>query len=87
MMAGGIAGTVSWAAILPFDVIKSRIQADEDRKYKGFLDCAVKSFREEGPRVFSRGLLVCSLRGFPSAAVTFLAYSQTLKLFNSFEAD
>ena len=82
-MAGGIAGSVSWAAILPFDVIKSRIQADEDRKYKGLWDCTVKSFREEGPRVFSRGLFVCSLRGFPSAAVTFLVYSQSLKLFNS----
>jgi hypothetical protein len=81
-MAGGIAGSVSWAAILPFDVIKSRIQADEDRKYKGLWDCAVRSFREEGPRVFSRGLLVCAVRGFPSAAVTFLVYSQTLKLFN-----
>lgn len=82
MMAGGLAGTISWAAILPFDVIKSRIQADEDRKYKGLWDCAVKSAREEGPRVFFRGFVICSLRGFPSAAVTFLVYAQTMKYFN-----
>ena len=75
---------MSWAAILPFDVIKSRIQADENGRYKGLWDCTVQSYREEGPRVFSRGLLVCSLRGFPSAAVTFLAYSQTLRLFNAY---
>ncbi|KAL8613813.1 hypothetical protein ACOMHN_029670 [Nucella lapillus] len=82
IMAGGLAGSVSWAIILPLDVIKSRIQADEERKYKGFWDCVVKSWREEGPRAFSRGLMVCSVRGFPSAAITFLVYSQTLKAFN-----
>lgn len=83
-MAGGIAGSVSWAAILPFDVIKSRIQADEVGKYRGLWDCTVRSYREEGWRVFTRGLLVCSVRGFPSAAVTFLVYAQTLKLFNAY---
>ena len=81
--AGGVAGSVSWAMILPFDVIKSRMQADEDRRYKGMWDCMARSYREEGPRVFTKGMLVCALRGFPSAAVTFLVYSQTLKVFNT----
>ena len=76
---------MSWSAIFPFDVVKSRVQADEIGKYNGFLDCAVKSYREEGWRVFTRGLLICAARGFPSAAVTFLLYAQTLKFFNNNE--
>lgn len=82
VMAGGISGSVSWALIMPFDVIKSRVQADEGGKYKGSWDCAVRSFREEGPTVFYRGLFMSCVRGFPAAAVTFLVYAQSLKYFN-----
>lgn len=82
VLAGGLAGTISWAAIFPLDVLKSRIQADEDGKYRGLWDCVVKSHREEGARVFFRGFVICSLRGFPTSAVTFLVYSQTMKYFN-----
>jgi solute carrier family 25 carnitine/acylcarnitine transporter 20/29 len=36
---GGISGTCYWLFIFPFDVIKSRIQADDysNRKYKSIL--------------------------------------------------
>ena len=56
-LAGGIAGLLSWQAIIYLDVIKSRIQADSlsDPRYRGMMDCIRKSYRQDGPRVFTRG--------------------------------
>ena len=41
-LAGGLAGVLSWMSILPLDVCKSRMQADDaaNPKYKGLFDCA-----------------------------------------------
>ncbi|KAK3597843.1 hypothetical protein CHS0354_029414 [Potamilus streckersoni] len=79
LLAGGVAGSVTWFSILPVDVIKSRYQADCNGEYKGFLDCAYKCYQEGGIRIFYRGCLVTCARAFLVNAVTFLAYSQTLK--------
>merc|ERR1719394_556625 len=54
---GALAGMVQW---LPpsycVDVVKSRIQAEPDGFYKGFADCARRSYQAEGAFVFFRGL-------------------------------
>ncbi|EDO40203.1 predicted protein, partial [Nematostella vectensis] len=74
LMAGGFAGVVSWASTFPFDVIKSRIQADGNLgkfRYKGMMDCALQSYKEEGMIVFTRGIWPTLLRGFPSSAAIF----------------
>lgn len=60
-----IAGFVASAFSLPFDFVKTRIQKMEkgpDGKYpyKGPLDCAVKTFTQEGPLKFYTG--GCSLQ-------------------------
>ncbi|XP_033735582.1 solute carrier family 25 member 45-like [Pecten maximus] len=79
--AGGIAGVLSWMAIIPFDVVKSRLQADCDSKrYKGFLDCALACYRQDGLSVFFRGLSMVALRAFPVNAVTFMVYVESMKL-------
>ncbi|OWF38407.1 Solute carrier family 25 member 45 [Mizuhopecten yessoensis] len=79
--AGGIAGVLSWVAIMPFDVVKSRLQADcEGKHFKGFLDCARKCYRQEGLSVFYRGLSMVALRAFPVNAVTFMLYAESMKL-------
>lgn len=83
LIAGGCAGTLTWFSIMPFDVIKSRYQADISKEYRGIIDCAVKSYREEGLTVFYRGCLVTCLRAFPVNAVTFLVYSNTLQYLES----
>lgn len=83
LVAGGCAGTITWASIIPFDVVKSRYQADFVGEYSGLIDCAVKSYREEGVRVFYRGCMVTCLRAFPVNAVTFLVYSQSMKYMES----
>ncbi|GAB0089108.1 mitochondrial basic amino acids transporter [Sergentomyia squamirostris] len=79
LMAGGLAGIFSWICTFPIDVVKSRIQADES-KYKGVVDCIVKSYRLEGISFLSRGLASTLIRAFPMNAACFLVVSWTLNL-------
>ncbi|NXD93659.1 S2548 protein, partial [Chaetorhynchus papuensis] len=80
-VAGGVAGAVSWAVCTPMDVVKSRLQADGVylNQYKGTLDCMLQSYQNEGIKVFFRGLMVNTVRGFPSSAAMFLGYELSLK--------
>jgi len=78
-IAGGCAGSLCWMSIMPLDVAKSRYQADLKKEFKGCLDCALKSYREEGITVFYRGALVTCIRAFPVNAVSFVVYSQSMK--------
>ncbi|XP_026536009.1 mitochondrial basic amino acids transporter [Notechis scutatus] len=74
LLAGGMSGIVSWLSTYPVDVIKSRLQADGVGgvvRYQGILDCIRKSYQDEGPRVFTRGLTSTLLRAFPVNAATF----------------
>ncbi|XP_054264738.1 solute carrier family 25 member 45 isoform X1 [Macrosteles quadrilineatus] len=82
MMAGANAGVVSWATVVPFDVVKSRIQADSrsNPKYRGMWDCIVKSYRHEGPQVFFRGFWLIILRSIPVNAVIFVSYEFFISL-------
>ena len=74
--AGGLAGAVSWIAVYPFDVLKSRIQSTPaaTSRYRGWIDCAAVSFREGGGRVFVRGLPATLSRAFVTNGVIFTAY-------------
>ncbi|XP_030911192.1 solute carrier family 25 member 48 isoform X2 [Geospiza fortis] len=74
-------GAVSWAVCTPMDVVKSRLQADGvySNQYKGTIDCMLQSYQNEGLKVFFRGLLVNTIRGFPSSAAMFLGYELSLK--------
>lgn len=81
LIAGGIAGVVTWSCATPMDVIKARLQMSGagGRVYKGTLHCITTSLREEGIRVLFKGLLLNSLRAFPVNAVTFLSYEMLLR--------
>ncbi|XP_051687392.1 solute carrier family 25 member 45 [Oryctolagus cuniculus] len=81
LVAGGFAGIASWVTATPFDVLKARMQMDgvQQRAYRGMLDCALTSFRQEGLGVFFRGLTLNSARAFPVNAVTFLSYEYLLQ--------
>ncbi|XP_059476764.1 solute carrier family 25 member 45 [Neocloeon triangulifer] len=81
LFAGGLAGSVSWGVILPLDVIKSRLQADNGAqpKYRGMLHCAVSSVRTEGLRVFGRGFWLVVGRAFPVNAAIFIGYEHCMK--------
>ncbi|KAF7729631.1 hypothetical protein EC973_004004 [Apophysomyces ossiformis] len=80
VLAGGAAGIVAWCSTYPADVIKTRIQSEPNR-YKGFIDCLRHCYKEEGYRIFFRGLTPTILRAFPSNAATFMAYTWTMRLF------
>ncbi|XP_069118326.1 solute carrier family 25 member 45-like [Argopecten irradians] len=75
-IGGGFAGSISWIFVIPFDVIKSRFQADFQGKYSSTVDCAIQSYRAEGMGVFYKGCLVTCVRAFPVCAVSFMVYAQ-----------
>ena len=85
LLAGGLAGSLSWLVNIPIDVIKTRIQTDNlsNPRYCGILDCAIKSFQSDGIKVFWRGALVICIRAFPTNAVTFAVYSSSLRALNN----
>lgn len=80
-LAGGTAGVLAWLMVYPADVIKSRIQATcaQESRYKGIVDCAVRSYREEGWRVFTRGMGSTLSRAFFVNAAIFTVYEPVMK--------
>ncbi|KAH9492909.1 hypothetical protein Btru_032586 [Bulinus truncatus] len=78
-IGGGVSGVLSWLIIMPFDVVKSKLQADPcSRMYKGFWDCAWQVYKADGIRAFFLGLVPMALRAFPVNAVTLMIYSESL---------
>ncbi|KAK9703197.1 Mitochondrial carrier protein [Popillia japonica] len=86
ILAGGCAGVVSWMFIIPLDVVKSRIQADNplNPRYKGMVDCFYKSYKSDGMAIFNKGFLVVCLRAFPVNAATFVGYETALKILREY---
>lgn len=85
LIAGGIAGVVTWASVFPLDVVKTRVQTqghviDETAapllgreqayvRHKSSFQIARDIARAEGIAGFYRGLGICSLRAFIVNAV------------------
>lgn len=85
LIAGGIAGVITWMSIYPLDVIKTRMQTRSGpfaehhhllqpataatRFRPNALDVARNIYQSEGISAFYRGLGVCSLRAFIVNAV------------------
>ncbi|KAI8844140.1 mitochondrial carrier domain-containing protein [Chytridium lagenaria] len=64
----------------PPDVIKSRIQSSPAGTYNGFVDCALKMVRNEGPGALFKGLGPALLRAFPANAAGFLGRAASLEV-------
>lgn len=85
-LAGCVAGSTAAVAVNPCDVVKTRLQSlqrgvNEDT-YTGFLDCARKILRHEGPSAFLKGaycraLVIAPLFGI-AQVVYFLGIAETL---------
>lgn len=96
LIAGGVAGVVTWASVFPLDVVKTRLQTQSM-----VLDEAVTPLlarehgltaqrsswqitkdiaRTEGLKGFYRGIGVCSLRAFIVNAAQFFVYEQIMKI-------
>ncbi|ELU17194.1 hypothetical protein CAPTEDRAFT_133374, partial [Capitella teleta] len=84
LVSGGMTGVITWVLAIPWDNVKSLIQADPSQTcFKSNWDCVKYIYEHRGVRGFFTGLGVCCLRAFPVNAVTFLVYSQLLRLLNS----
>ena len=91
LVAGGIAGVVTWVSIYPLDVVKTRLQTRvveakskawmEGRRAKrsgGSVEIAREIWRKSGLRGFYRGVGVCSLRAFVVNAVQWYVYERLM---------
>jgi solute carrier family 25 carnitine/acylcarnitine transporter 20/29 len=79
LLAGGLAGSLSWLATFPVDVIKSRFQAEINGKYSGLIDCVRQTYNAHGIRAFFRGLTTSLVRGFPVNAATLATVTLILR--------
>jgi solute carrier family 25 carnitine/acylcarnitine transporter 20/29 len=84
LVAGGIAGCVTWASVYPLDVVKTLVQVDSElaetipllrrRKPLGTISCAREIYARGGIPGFFKGFWACMARAFVVNAVTFFAY-------------
>lgn len=80
MMAGGIAGMLSWMVSMPQDVVKSCVQSQSlEGTQLTIAEIAKTGVRDEGPRFFFKGFSAIMLRAFPVSAMTFLVYEKTMQ--------
>ncbi|SCV68096.1 BQ2448_217 [Microbotryum intermedium] len=76
LTSGAIGGIAYWTACYPLDVVKSRIQL-QDQPPRGFnyiFTTFAKIQREEGASAFVRGITPTYVRAVPAAASTFVAF-------------
>ena len=88
LIAGGLAGSVSWICIYPFDVIKSHVQIATDvvstdsggikHKPLGTIGTALNLYRKNGSAIFTRGMGITVARAFPVNAIVFYLH-ETMK--------
>lgn len=83
LLAGGLAGALSWISCYPLDVVKTRLQAQSSEsksaKYRGIVDCFRQSVRKEGHSVLWRGMGTAVSRAFLVNGAIFTAYETALK--------
>ncbi|EKM50814.1 uncharacterized protein PHACADRAFT_130274 [Phanerochaete carnosa HHB-10118-sp] len=83
LLAGGLAGVVSWLVTFPFDVIKTRVQSTvapaRDHPYRTVFSTIVNSYRQEGLAVFFRGLQPTLIRAIPVNMVTFATFETVVR--------
>ncbi|KAJ3402037.1 mitochondrial thiamine pyrophosphate transporter, partial [Chytridiales sp. JEL 0842] len=92
-LSGGLAGIISKTAVMPFDVVRKRMQVQgPDRNHyifdsipryseKGMMACARQIVRHEGVLGLYKGLWPSLLKAGPSSAVTFLVVGECRKAF------
>lgn len=72
MFAGGMAGVVGWAAVMPMDTAKSIIQTSS--KPESLMKTIMKVHKTKGWRSLFTGLNAALVRAFPANAALFLGY-------------
>jgi solute carrier family 25 carnitine/acylcarnitine transporter 20/29 len=86
MMFGALAGFGEWLPGYPFDVIKSKYQADDinNPRYTSLKGCAIDIYRSSGFRGFYSGLVPCLMRAPPANAATFAGFEICVRLWDKY---
>lgn len=87
-LAGGAAGVVGWTCVLPFDTVKTRLQASvspERRLDVGNVLAGI--LRKEGMAGLYRGWAAAVCRAFPANAAMFLGVETTQRVLRKHFAD
>lgn len=75
MLSAASAGCMSWLFVYPLDVVKARLQLDMNKNvYSGAIDCFVKTYKEGGWRIMTRGLGFTMFRAAPVASIVLPIY-------------
>ncbi|CAD6199705.1 unnamed protein product [Caenorhabditis auriculariae] len=78
LVSGGLAGSTSLCIVYPLDFIRTRLSVDMghkgNREYKGLVDCASKTMKQEGFRGLYRGFLISLQTYFIYRSVYFGMY-------------
>jgi len=81
LFAGGMAGVLNWAAALPVDTLKSKLQVAPEGKYPNGIRSVFKDVvAKEGFASLYRGFGPVMIRAFPANAACFLGYESAIKL-------
>jgi len=80
-LIGGMgAGCFSTIINNPFDVVKTRMQGLDAKRYKSTVDCFTQMLTKEGPGSFYRGVLARMGRVVPGQGIIFMSYEYCVKL-------
>eukprot|EP00924_Labyrinthula_sp_SR-Ha-C_P003781 snap_masked-scaffold_3-processed-gene-4.12-mRNA-1 protein AED:1.00 eAED:1.00 QI:0/-1/0/0/-1/1/1/0/272 len=82
IFAGGFAGGISWTAIYPVDVVKTRWQLLD--KSCSILNLVKEMYIREGRKVFFKGYVATLWKGIPQNSVIFFVYEKVQRIFTSF---
>lgn len=77
--ASVLAGAASVYGNTPIDVIKTRMQGLQADKYKSTWDCAVQTWRAEGPTAFYKGATARLARVCLDVTIIMVLYEQINK--------
>lgn len=86
LLFGGLSGFGEWLPGYPFDVIKSKYQADDVKnpKYTSIINCAKSIYNSRGIRGFYSGIVPCLMRAPPANAATFFGFEMSLKAWDKY---
>ncbi|RHY87533.1 hypothetical protein DYB37_010922 [Aphanomyces astaci] len=86
LLAGGLAGSISWMLTHPIDMVKTLVQS-QGMDRVSMWDVIRRQHALEGPKFLLKGFGATILRAFPVSAVTFLVYERTMQSLNAAEFD
>jgi len=86
-LAGACAGAVSVLATMPQDTVKTRMQGEDAKLYKGTIDCFNQILKNEGPAFFFTGTLPRLVRVSLDVGITFTIFPLLHILFAKMEKE